>query len=168
MGLNKMILEKLLLIIMICFSTSRVKSQTFDEWFKQKKTQIEYLVEQIAALDVYRQSLEKGYDITSTGLKFIHRIKKGDFDLHELYFSSLKKVNPQVKSYAKIAAIILLQTAILDACDKQKKKMKQSHQFSVGEINYSLKVFESVLDECGKIIDQLMLVLKDGSFEMKD
>ncbi len=168
MGLNKMIIEKFLLLIMICFSTSWVKSQTFDEWFKQKKTQIQYLVEQIAALQVYNQSLKEGYNITSTGLEFIHRIKKGDLDLHELYFSSLKKVNPQVKSYTKIAAIILLKTVILNACDKQKKEMKQSRQFSVAEIGYSLKVFENLLDECGKIIDQLTVVLKDGSFEMKD
>lgn len=168
MGLNKMIMKKFILIILICFSASWVKSQTFNEWFKQKKTQIQYLIEQIAALQLYSQSLQKGYDITNTGLKFIHRIKKRDFGLHELYFNSLKKVNPHVKSYTRIAAIILLQTAILNGCNKQKKEMKQIRQFSVAEIGYSVKVFENLLDECRKIIHQLTVVLKDGSFEMKD
>lgn len=168
MAFNKMMMKKFLLIGMICFSVSEVKAQTFNEWFKQQKTQIQYLTDQIAALQVYSQSLEKGYEITSAGLKFIHGIKKGDFDLHELYFSSLKKVNPQVKSYSKIEDIILLQTEILDACTKQKKRMKQRQEFSNDEMGYSVKVFNNLLAGCGQIIDELVSVLSDGNFEMKD
>jgi hypothetical protein len=161
-------MRKFLLIVMISFSACWVKAQTFNEWFKQKKTQIQYLIDQIAALQVYSQSLQKGYDIADAGLKFIHGIKKGDFDLHELYFNSLKKVNPKVRSYSKIADIILLQTAILNACTKQEKRMKQSQEFSNDEISYSAKVFNNLLDECGQIIDRLTAVLTDGNFEMKD
>jgi hypothetical protein len=168
MAFNKMMMKKFFLIVMICFSSCWVKAQTFNEWFRQKKTQIQYLIDQIAALKVYSQSLEKGYQITGAGLKFIHGVKKGDFDLHQFYFSSLKKVNPQVKSYTKIADIILLQTAILDACNKQKKRMRESHEFSKDEIGFSVKVFENLLDACGQIIDQLIAVLEDGNFEMKD
>lgn len=168
MEFNKMIMKKFLLIVIICFSALWVKAQTFDEWFKQKKTQIQYLIDQIAALHVYRESLQKGYDITNAGIKFIHGIKKGDFDLHQFYFSSLKKVNPQVKAYSKIQDIILLQTEILNACNKQKKAMDQSREFSNGEMNYSTKVFNNLLDECGQLIDQLTAVLSDGNFEMKD
>lgn len=69
-------MRKFLLIVMISFSACWVKAQTFNEWFKQKKTQIQYLIDQIAALQVYSQSLQKGYDIADAGLKFIHGIKK--------------------------------------------------------------------------------------------
>lgn len=168
MAFNKVMMKKFFLIMMVCFSAFGVKAQTFNEWFKQKKTQIQYLAEQIAALQVYSESLQKGYDITNTGLKFIHGVKKGDFDLHQLYFASLKKVNPQVKSYSKIADIILLQTEILNACNKQERSMKQSQEISEEEMNYVLKVFNNLLHGCGQIIDQLMAVLADGNFEMKD
>jgi hypothetical protein len=168
MEFNKMIMKKCLLMVIICCSVSCVQAQTFNEWFKQKKTQIQYLVDQIAALKVYSESLEKGYKITNGGLKFIHGIKEGDFDLHEMYFNSLKKVNAQVKSYSKIADIILKQTAILKACKKQKNLMRERLEFSDEELNYSDKVFENLLDGCGEIIDQLTAVLSDGIFEMKD
>jgi hypothetical protein len=168
MAFSKVIMKKFFLIMMICFSAYGVKAQTFNEWFKQKKTQIQYLVDQIAALQVYSQALQKGYDITNVGLKFIHGIKKGDFDLHQLYFASLKKVNPQLKSYSKIADIILLQTEILNACNKQKRRMRQSREISDDEMKYLVKVFHNLLDGCGQIIDQLMAVLADGNFEMKD
>lgn len=161
-------MKKFFLIMMICFSCSCIKAQTFDEWFRQKKTQIQYLKDQIAALHVFSQSLQKGYEIADAGLRFINGIKKEDFDLHQFYFSSLKKVNPDLKSYSKIADIILLQTEILNACNNEKKRMKQSQEFSPGEISYSLKVFEKLLNGCGEIIDQLMAVLEDGNYEMKD
>src|SRR5690348_12290797 len=106
MTFSKLMMKKIFLMVLICVSAFRVQAQTFDEWFRQKKTQIQYLTDQIAALQVYRQSLEKGHTIAGTGLKFIHGIKKSDFDLHHFYFSSLKKVNPQLKSYTKIADII--------------------------------------------------------------
>jgi hypothetical protein len=156
MAFNKMMMKKFFLIMMICFSCSCIKAQTFDEWFRQKKTQIQYLTDQLAALQVYSQSLQKGYEIAAAGLKFIHGIKKGDFDLHQFYFSSLKKVNPNIRSYSKTAAIILLQTEILKACNNEKKRMKQSQEFSAGEISYSLKVFEKLLNGCGEIVDQLI------------
>jgi hypothetical protein len=168
MAFNKTMMKKIFLIVMICFSGCRVKAQTFDEWFRQKKTQIQYLTDQIAALQVYGQSLEKGYKIADEGLKFIHGIKKGDLDLHQFYFSSLKKVNPQVKSYTKIAGIILIQTAIIKACNKQKMTMVQSREFSNDELSYAAKVLHKLLDGCGQIIDQLTDVLMDGNFEMKD
>ena len=114
MEFNRMMMKKFLLIMMMSISGFLVKAQTFNEWFKQKKTQIQYLVDQIGALRVYSQSLQKGYEITNSGLEFIHGVKKGDFDLHQLYFTSLKKVNPQVKSYSKIEDIILLQKEILN------------------------------------------------------
>lgn len=161
-------MKKFLLILIICVSASWGKAQTFDEWFKQKETQIQYLIEQIASLQVYSESLQKGYEITNEGLKSIHGIKKSDFDLHEMYFTSLKKVNPQVKSYSKIADIILWQKAILHAYSKQKKRMKQNQVFSNDEVSYSVKVFNNLLSECGQIIDQLTAILIDGNFEMTD
>lgn len=161
-------MKKFLLIGMICFSASRTQGQTFNEWFRQKETQIQYLIDQIATLQLYGQTLEKGYQITYTGLKIVDGIKKGDFDLHQLHFTSLKKVNPKVKSYSKIDDIILLQDAIINVCKKQKKRLSQAREFSNDEISYSTRVFDNLLDECGQIIDQLMAVLMDGNFEMKD
>ena len=168
MEFNRMMMKKFLLIMMMSISGSLVKAQTFNEWFKQKKTQIQYLVDQIGALRVYSQSLQKGYEITNSGLEFIHGVKKGDFDLHQLYFTSLKKVNPQVKSYSKIEDIILLQKEILNSCNRQKRRIMQSQEISNGEMNYLVKVFNNLLEECGQIIDQLVAVLDDDYFEMRD
>ena len=50
-------------IACIILSTNIGHSQKWDEWFKQKKTQKKYLIQQIAALKVYLGYLKEGYDI---------------------------------------------------------------------------------------------------------
>lgn len=44
----------------------------------------------------------------------------------------------------------------------------QSQEISNGEMNYLVKVFNNLLEECGQIIDQLVAVLDDDYFEMRD
>src|SRR3954463_9131175 len=87
---------KLLLLLLLLTIHTVCKAQTWDEWFKQKKTQVKYLEEQIIALHVNGNYLEEGYKIVQGGLSAIHDIKNGDFNLHKDYFSSLKRVNTAI------------------------------------------------------------------------
>ncbi len=54
----------------------RVQAQNWNEWFRQKKTQIRYYVEQISALQVYIDLGQKGYGIYQDGLTVINDIKQ--------------------------------------------------------------------------------------------
>jgi hypothetical protein len=60
-------------------------AQTANEWFKQKKTQTKYLIEQIAALNVYLKTAKKGYDIAQRGLTLIGDIKDGSFQMDKTF-----------------------------------------------------------------------------------
>jgi hypothetical protein len=160
-------MKKLILILLMCFN-SFVYAQTLAEWTQQKKTQIKYLVQQIAALQVYATYVEQGYSIARSGLNMIQDIKKGDFNLHSDYFSSLKNVNPAVKSYSKIAEIVAMQISIVKACHQQRLNMNNSNQFNGDEISYAGKVFGNVLNGCTEIIDQIIVITTDGLLQMKD
>jgi 3-phenylpropionate/cinnamic acid dioxygenase small subunit len=56
------------MVMMFLVNASLINAQTFDEWFKQKETQIKYLVEQIGALKAYGEVVKRGYDIAHNGL----------------------------------------------------------------------------------------------------
>ena len=77
---------KNILIIIILLAGSFCHAQTYDEWFRQKKTAKKYLLDQIAALQTYIGYAEKGYSIVTGGLNTIKDIKHGDFNLHNNYF----------------------------------------------------------------------------------
>ena len=161
-------MKRLQILLIVMLIADIVSAQTSDEFLHQKETQIKYLVQQIAALQAYALVAEKGYSIAKTGLNAIGNIKKGDFTLHCDYFSSLEKVNPNVKAYTKIADIIAMQISTVKACQQQKVNMSKSGQFNSNEISFAGKVFGNLLVGCIEIIDELITVTLNGLLQMKD
>lgn len=84
-------MKKLLIISIITLSVFAVNAQTVEEWVSQKKTQIKYLVQQIANLQAQIIQLKKGYDVAKDGWNMIHDMTNGEFTLHKDYFDSLDK-----------------------------------------------------------------------------
>jgi hypothetical protein len=125
-------------------------------------------IEQIAKLEVYLSYLKKGYDIANKGLTLIGDIKHGDFSMHQDYFNSLDVVNPQVKSDAKIAAMIAMQAQMLSAYKGYTKQFQGSGLFTTQEITYLARVFSAVLSDVAENITELTQVITDQQFQMKD
>src|SRR3546814_293473 len=138
------------------------------EWFRQKKTQKEYLVMQIAALQAYIQVAKRGYEIAKTGLTTIGNIKDGDFNLHRDFFSSLENVNPAVKNSAKVADIIAMQVEIVRAYRGDFRGLERGGMMSAEELDYLSGVYKRVLEGCEKLVDEIILLTTNGSLEMKD
>lgn len=155
-------------LIFILFFAQIVHAQTWNEWVRQKKTQRKYLVQQIAALQVYLGYVKKGYNIAAKGLTVIGKIKKGDFDLHDDYFASLKKVNPAVASTAKVATLITKQIQIIKEAKRTVDGAAQSNAFTSEEMAQCKKVFETLLSSCLQVIDELVALTTSGEYEMKD
>jgi len=156
-----------ILILSLVFSIL-ANAQTLAEWTQQKKTQIQYLLDQIAANKVSIDYLEKGYELARTGLNTIQNIKKGDFNLHRDFFGSLEIVNPKIKTYTRVADIIAYQVRIVKNISTTIKNLKESGQFNTDELDYSKGVFENLLDECVKNVDELYLVITSGDLQMSD
>ena len=161
-------MKKLIILITLvsCFYISH--AQTWAEWFQQKQTQKKYLIEQIAALQVYLGYVKKGYEIASKGIHTISDIKNGEFNLHGTFFNSLKAVNPQIKNVAKVAAIITLQISIVQHFKSSIKTYHDSQQFNNDELDYIGKVYADLTVDCLEDIDQLIAVITDNTFQMTD
>ncbi len=154
-----------LVLITCCLSVS---AQTWEEWTQQKQTRIKRLLEQIAANKVYIEYAKKGYNIVSGGLHTIRDIKNGDFRIHLDHIDSLKTVNPKIKSWVKVADIITCQTHIIKTGKQAIDAVQQSGQFTNTEQDYCKKVFDNLLKECIKSIDELLMVITNGAIEMTD
>lgn len=107
-------MKRFILLTLFYFSLASIKAQTFEEWFRQKKTQQKYLVQQIAGLQVYIGYAKKGYAILDKGLGTIQSIKKGDLGLHEIFFNSLKKLNPRLSQFVLDLELESLKKRILE------------------------------------------------------
>lgn len=164
--MKKYILIFLLSSLYPCFSSAQ--STLYKEWFQQKKTQKEYLLEQIAALKVYSEYLKKGYDIYKTGHNAIGNFKRGEFDLHNDFFLSLKSINPEIARYSRIADIVQMQAGIIGISRKTLRELRQEGFAPAQEIDYISKVYAKVLSDCAAVVDELIDLTTPGKLEMED
>lgn len=162
--MKKIVTAALLVLISFCYASA----QTFEEWTQQKKTQKKYLLQQIAALHTYISYAKKGYDIVNKGVTTINNIKKGEFNLHRDFFNRIKNINPSISRYTKVADIIDYQLCIIKQAKEAVTGIRATKQLTTQEIDYCVAILNNLLTECGKTIDELMLVITDGQLEMKD
>ena len=127
-----------------------VRAQTFSEWFFQKKTQINYLKKQIAALMAYDDQLQQGYDIARDGTDAITTVKQADLDLHSGYFTSLKSVNPVIRGSPEVEETIRLAEVVTEVAE-------QAGNAEAG-----------VVTDCEEDIALLEMLITDGQLEMTD
>lgn len=71
------------------------------------------MLEQIVALRANLSYLKKGYNIARDGTKFIGEMTGGEFNLHRIFFDSLRSVNPHIAGYDKVEDILALYDAML-------------------------------------------------------
>lgn len=153
-----------MLLLLIAAAAPRCQAQTFSEWFRQKKTQQKYLMQQIAALQVYIGYAKKGYEIAGSGLQTIRDITGGEFSLHEGFITGLKKVSPAVRGDLRLAEIVTLQVSIM----KSFTMLKKAELSSPGYWAYVAQVADQVVSECYRDLEELLLVVTSGKLDMKD
>lgn len=137
-------------------------AQNFNEWFRQKKTQINYLQKQIIALQVFIELGQQGYAIYREGLDLIGDIKDGEFKLHKDYFASLSNVKRVVSQSAQLDEII--------AWAQQIRLFEQRvSEVDVGNATNSLRrLFTALAEKSSDQVGQLQLLITDGHYELKD
>jgi len=147
---------------LLLFISASLQAQTFAEWWSQKKTQKKYLIQQIAALQVYLGYAKKGYEIAGTGLSTIRDITSGEFKLHDLFITGLKKVSPAIRNDIRIAEIIAMQLAILKTFNGLAAGFNGEH------LEYIRDVKAGIIADCLNDLEELYLLITSGKAEMSD
>jgi len=124
------------------------------------------MLQQIAALRVYGQYVQKGYEVVNKGLTVIGDIKDGEFNLHRDYFGSLSSVNPLIANHDMVINCIQLQLNIVRLSSKL-PTITDTH-FNGNEIAYFQRVKQRVLNSCEENAERLYGVVTDNSLTMED
>ena len=155
-------------ICLILVANHASYGQTFNEWFKQKKTQKKYLLLQIAKLQVYLGYVKQGYEIVQGGLQLVSAIKQGDFNQHNDYFNHLKIVSPNVRKYSKAASILAIELDMLRTYQSAAVKLQGEPMLAAGHVVESKQILGAIADNALQDIACLQIVLTDGSLSMTD
>ncbi|CAM4208794.1 hypothetical protein SAMN06265348_10658 [Pedobacter westerhofensis] len=162
MGLSRKLLA-LTFVVLLVLTGRGASAQTWDEIFKQKKTQKKYLIQQIAALQVYIGYARKGYDIVGKGIHAVKDINNGEFNLHRNFFAALGAVNPSVKGSAVVTQVLnggFEVISILKSWDSSGLNADNRAFVSVVKAN--------LLAECAVELEDFLLIITSGKLDMKD
>lgn len=140
--------------------------QNFGEFFNQKKTQKRYLLQQIAALQVYLGYARKGYELVGSGLRTVKDFSNGEFFLHGAFISSLSAVSPVVRDHVRIAQIVAFQLEMLKGFNNL--SLAERSFLSASNLEYLISVKATVLAECSADLQELILIVTPGLVEMSD
>jgi len=157
---------KKILVLVLIISNTNAYGQTWEEWFQQKETQKKYLLEQIAALEVYIDYAAKGYEIVTKGLQVIDAVKRGDFNLHQLFFNSLKQVNPAV-AY-KVTEIHILAYKLNTALKQLLVYVSELKELTAEEKTSAKYFLQNLQTASQRNLDDLVAVTTSGVLEMHD
>ncbi len=155
-------MKRVSVVILLMLIGGTCFGQNWNEFFRQKRTQIRYLWQQIAALQVYIELGQKGYGIYHDGLTLIGDIKDGEFNLHKNYFASLGAVNPHIARMPEVAEIVQWHHQVILFESKVKKQ-------DVGVEKASLvNLYNGIIGASKDNIRQLELLITSGNYQLKD
>ncbi|KQS36841.1 hypothetical protein [Pedobacter sp. Leaf194] len=149
---------------LLLFSMSGLKAQTWTEFTQQKKTQKRYFIEQLIALKIYAGYLDKGYRIAGDGIEFIKGFKDGEFGLHELFFGSLKAVNPLISGHPKLASLLTMEQEIFRISNRNYGDVA----FGPPEIEFIESVKHDLKINVETALQTLSALLEAGKLEMSE
>lgn len=161
-------MKRIIIITVLLLGPHVSPAQVLGEIFNQAKKQKKYLLEQIAALQVYIKAVQKGYEIAKDGLNLISDIKNKDLNLHKDYFAALKKVSRVVKNNPGMGETIALYRQIVAACGTSKQQIQETHMLTESEYRYYQDVLEKLVSASTYLMEELATVTTDDQWTMKD
>ncbi|KAA9038696.1 TerB family tellurite resistance protein [Ginsengibacter hankyongi] len=150
------------IIVMIIFIKSHSYGQT------QEAKQLLLDVGKLVQLKNILMDLKKGYEIVSGGYTAIKNISEGNFNLHNIFLSSLLEVSPAVKKYKRIADIVSTQLKIVSQYKSVLRQLKASGKFTIYEITYIQNVYSNLFNQSLKNLDALATIVTAGKMRMSD
>ncbi|MET0636121.1 MAG: hypothetical protein ABWZ25_08825 [Chitinophagaceae bacterium] len=161
-------MKKILIITLTVITCVTSQAQTVAEWTQQRKTQLKYLLNQIASLRVHVQHVQEGYRILDRGLEAIGSIKRSDFNLHEQFFAELTTVNPVIRNHSAVGKILYYQTMSMKHYKKDIRRIRASSEFSTGELQHIDVLYGRLLESSDDCLNNLIDVVTDQSLTLSD
>ena len=124
--------------------------------------------EKLAQLKGILENMYKGYEVLNDGYTKIKHLSEGNYSLHQVFLDRMLEVNPVVRNYKKVADLLAFQKSIIREQKEARLYFRKSQRFSPEELQYLDRVYEKLLRESLKNVEELTLVITKGQLRMSD
>lgn len=147
-----------MLVSLLAWQTHSVQAQGM------RKT----MLEQLAALRGYIITAEKGYQVAEEGLHLVGNIKSGEFNLHRLFFQSLKTVDQAMLQNPALAESYRLRAAIDHAFSQAVPGYVTSGRLLPDEMRYIQGLQQCIAEQGRHDQRALQALTQDEGLSMMD
>jgi hypothetical protein len=144
------------------------QAQTFAEWWQQKKTRIQYLQQQAAALAALKKTVEKGYQIAEDGIQDIRNIKEDEFGLHSRYFHSMEVASPAVTNSPELSACLSRLRSLLYLISDKLHVYSTDPRLKPADQIFYMGLFNCLMTDVQEKIEQVHSLVTDYQLKMTD
>jgi hypothetical protein len=134
----------------------------------QEMQQLILNIEKLAQFKQILSDMKKGYEILTGGYKAVKDMTQGNFTLHKTFLDGLMQVSPAVKNYKRVGDIINYQILLVKESKVAFKRFTNSKSFTENEITYFEKVYDNLLKESLRNLDELTIVITANKLRMSD
>lgn len=134
----------------------------------QEATQLVLNYEKLLQLEEILDNMYKGYKILSDGYNAIKDISEGNFDLHKTFLDRLLAVSPIVKNYYRISRIVTYQQLLIKEYRQVFDRIKNDPNLTAEEINYVGDLYEHLLRQSLRNLDELLMIVTASKLRMND
>jgi len=152
-----MFMKMVVMVICLVLVTPVVRAQSLSA-----------MLAQLAELEAYAKLAAKGYQIAEKGWHTIQDIKNGEFNLHSVFFTSLKTVNPKVRGMEQAAEVVALELAITSQVKQALARYRDAKGLLPGDFDYIHSFLDAVLTDVQKNGAALGEIITDGEVQMTD
>ena len=160
-------MKKLITITIILCSGLWIKPASAQS-ITQLLQQLSLDYQKLAGLKSILSQMYTGYEVLSKGYNSVKEVSQGNFNLHEAFLDGLLLVSPTVRKYPRVADIINDQSALLSEYHSAWSAFRQDKHFNPDELGYMTTVYNNLISESLKNLDDLSKVMTDSKLRMSD
>lgn len=156
----------LLAICAFCFFLLPVKSDA--QSIAQCLQQLALDYQKLSGLKSILQQMYTGYEVLSKGYGKLKSISRSNFNLHQAFLNGLMIASPTVRAYPRVADIINDQSELMTEYRSTWSAFRLDKHFSPDELGYMLDVYNNLISQSLKSLNDLAMILSDNKLRMSD
>ncbi|QKJ32831.1 TerB family tellurite resistance protein [Mucilaginibacter mali] len=124
--------------------------------------------QKLASLKNILGQMYTGYTVLSKGYGAVKGVAQGNFSLQEAFLDGLYLVSPAVRKYPRVSDIINDQAQLVREYKSASGAFRQDQHFSPDELAYMMNIYNNLVSQSLKNLDDLSMVVTDSRLRMSD
>jgi hypothetical protein len=124
--------------------------------------------QKLASLKNILGQMYTGYSVLTKGYGAVKDVAQGNFSLHEVFLDGLYLVSPTVRKYPRVTDIINDQAQLIREYKNASGAFHRDQRFNPDELAYMMNVYNNLVSQSLKNLDDLSMVVTDSQLRMSD